>query len=69
LVRFLLENLLGGQARMADLILGRLADDPEVGIIFPDDPNAVGWGKNRSIAEDLAKNLGVTTLPGAFFSL
>ena len=64
--RFLLENLLGGQARMADLILGRLADDPEVGIIFPDDPNAVGWGKNRSIAEDLAKNLGVTTLPRSF---
>jgi glycosyltransferase involved in cell wall biosynthesis len=64
---FLLENLLGGNCHMADIILGHLAADPTIGIIFPDDPNVVGWGKNRSYAEALGQRLGINELPEYFF--
>lgn len=60
---FLLENLLGGKSNMADIILEQLATDPSIGIIFPDDPNAVGWGHNRSYAEALGQRLGLIALP------
>jgi hypothetical protein len=56
---FLLENLLGGKAPMADIILGRMAADPSIGIVFPDDPNAVGWGSNLEHARPLARRLGL----------
>lgn len=57
--RFLMENLLGGKARMADLILGRMGADPTIGLVFPDDPHVVGWGANRPYAEALAARLGL----------
>ena len=61
--RFLMENLLGGKARMADLILGRMGEDPSIGMVFPDDPNIVGWGANRSHAEKLGAKLGLGDFP------
>jgi glycosyltransferase involved in cell wall biosynthesis len=64
--RFLLENLLGGKAPMADIVLGRLAADPTLGLVFPEDPNVVGWGINRPYAEAVAGALGVTELPEHF---
>lgn len=64
--RFLLENLLGGQAPMADAVLGRLAADPTLGLVFPDDPNVVSWGSNRPFAEAVAADLGVDELPEHF---
>jgi len=64
--RFLLENLLGGQAPMADAVLGRLAADPTLGLVFPDDPNVVSWGSNRPFAEAVAADLGVDDLPEHF---
>lgn len=57
--QFLLENLLGGQAPMADIILGRMADDQDVMMVFPDDPNVVGWGKNFPLGEKLLSGLGI----------
>ena len=67
---FLLENLLGGKSNMADILLGRLAGDPSIGIIFPDDPHAephsAGWGQNRPYAEALGKELGLTRFPEYF---
>ena len=60
---FLLENLLGGSAPMADIILGRMAADPSIGIVFPDDPHVVGWGANKPYAETLAARLDLPTLP------
>jgi hypothetical protein len=57
--QFLLENLLGGQAPMADIILGRMADDQDVMMVFPDDPNVLGWGENFCIGEKLLSSLGV----------
>ncbi len=61
--RFLMENLLGGKACMADLILGRMAADPSIGIVFPDDPYVVGWGANRPHAEQLGAKLGLADFP------
>lgn len=61
--RFLIENLLGSQSRMMDRILGRMAADPSIGMVFPQDPHVVGWGKNRFFAEALAKRLGIGELP------
>jgi glycosyltransferase involved in cell wall biosynthesis len=64
--RFLLENLLGGKRNMADIILGRMAADPAIGIVFPDDPHVVDWGKNKAIAESLASKLGLGKLQENF---
>lgn len=57
--QFLLENLLGGQAPMADIILGRMADDQGVMMTFPDDPNVVGWGGNYRLGEKILSSLGI----------
>jgi len=61
--RFLTENLLGGKAPMTDIIVGRMATDPSIGLVFPDDPHIVDWGANRSHAETLAVGLGLGELP------
>ena len=57
--QFLLENLLGGQAPMVDIILGRMSDNQEVMMVFPDDPHVVGWGKNFCFGEKLFSDLGI----------
>ena len=54
---FLQENLLGGVAPMADLILGKMASSPALGMVFPDDPNVVGWGLNLRFATALVPGL------------
>ncbi len=65
--RFLLENLLGSkETRMADNILGHLTADAATGMVFPDDPNALGWSKNLSYAQELAAKLEVAPLPEHF---
>jgi glycosyltransferase involved in cell wall biosynthesis len=56
---FLYENLLGGQERMMDLIMERMIADPTIGIVFPDDPHAMGWNKNKEYAEVLAKRMNL----------
>jgi glycosyltransferase involved in cell wall biosynthesis len=50
---FLLENLVGGQRRMADIIIGRMVQDKNIGIVFPDDPNIIGWDSNFGLAKKL----------------
>ena len=59
--RFLLENLLGGDVvtGMADSILATLESDPALGMVFPDDPNILGWGGNQAFATPLADKLGL----------
>ena len=65
---FLLENLVGGQASMASIILERMAGDGGLGLVYPDDPNFVGWNANRGQAEELALQLGDVALPGEHFN-
>jgi len=57
--QFLLENLLGGQVPMADVILGRMADDQDVMMVFPDDPCVVGWEKNFYLGGKLLSDMGI----------
>ncbi|HEY2347292.1 MAG TPA: rhamnan synthesis F family protein [Xanthomonadaceae bacterium] len=60
---FLLENLLGGKAHMADIVLGHMAADASIGMVFPDDPNIVGWGSNMTLAREFGERLGLRDLP------
>ncbi|MHB8321192.1 MAG: rhamnan synthesis F family protein [Acidithiobacillus sp.] len=62
-VYFLLTTQLGGSVPMADRILGAMVADPRIGMVFPDDPNILSWGENRSHAEALAQRLGISALP------
>ncbi|MEO7931900.1 MAG: rhamnan synthesis F family protein [Chthoniobacterales bacterium] len=50
---FLFENHVGGSEAMMDAILSAMVEDPKIGIVFPDDPNVLGWGKNFPVANDL----------------
>jgi len=65
---FLLDNLLGGHHCMADIILNKMSEDPSVGLVFPDDPNALGWAKNYQYALPLAKRMGIHDLSKGHFN-
>ena len=61
---FLLVNLLGDAARpMADQILAAMQEQPDLGLVFPDDPHCLGWSENRTQAEALARRLQLQPLP------
>lgn len=65
--RFLLDNLLGSDnSKMADCILSTIHADSSIGMVFPDDPNIVGWSTNKAIAERLAKRMGLGAMPEHF---
>jgi lipopolysaccharide biosynthesis protein len=64
---FLMAHLLGGSSgAMADAVLASMNADGSLGIVFPEDPNALGWGTNRRFAEQLASKTGITKLPQHF---
>ena len=64
---FLLLNLLGSkQAPMADKILTSLYSDANLGFVFPDDPNVIGWTKNFQAAFPLAEKMKIEKLPKEF---
>ncbi len=56
---FLLENLLGGRARMVDTIVGRMSNDQNIMMVFPDDPCVVDWGKNFDLGQELLSSMGI----------
>ena len=63
---FLLTNLLGNRDEpMADAILSSMHNDPDLGLVFPDDPGCLGWTENRKHAEALASRLQLNPLPDA----
>lgn len=63
---FLLGNLLGHRGTaMADTILTRMAEDSDLGLVFPQDPGCLNWSANRPHAEALATRLGLPPLPTA----
>jgi glycosyltransferase involved in cell wall biosynthesis len=55
---FLWQNLLGGLHPMMDRIIAGFAHDPSLGLVFPGDPNLVGWGENKDLAAKIAARLG-----------
>lgn len=56
---FLLENLLGGQNPMADIIVDAFQQDNQLGFVYADDPNIVNWTNNRAFAAELLIRIGV----------
>jgi hypothetical protein len=56
---FMLQHLLGGSHSMADIILDQFANDPTLGLVFPEDPHLNDWDKNRPIAETLARRMKI----------
>lgn len=66
-VNHLMETLLGGQQPVAKRILSAFADDPNLGLVFADDPHQIGWDENRSFGKKLAEGLGLPELPEQFF--
>ncbi|MDR5786619.1 rhamnan synthesis F family protein [Caballeronia sp. LP003] len=67
-VTFLLENLVGGQYRTADIIASHFARDASLGLVYADDPHAVGWGVNWPFAEALGQKIGLHALPHTLLS-
>jgi glycosyltransferase involved in cell wall biosynthesis len=63
---FLLTNLLGDrQQPMADRCITALQEQPDLGLIFPDDTGCINWSGNREQAQQLADRLGLPPLPEA----
>lgn len=56
---FLLENLIGGKTAAMDEILVAFAEDASLGLVFPEDPNVVGWTENRPAAAVMVERLGL----------
>jgi glycosyltransferase involved in cell wall biosynthesis len=67
-VKFLLENLIGKESRMASTILEKMAGNEKLGLVFPDDPWVVGWSGNKAIAEELAHQFDINELPDHYFN-
>lgn len=55
--QFLVQTLMGSSRRELGQVLGLFAESPQLGLVFAEDRNAVGWAKNRDIADDLAARL------------
>jgi glycosyltransferase involved in cell wall biosynthesis len=64
---FLWQNLLGERHPMMDIVIGRLAADETLGLVFADDPHLVEWNTNREIGERLAARMGIATPLPPFF--
>ena len=60
--RFMADNLIGSilKWRSLDFVLSAFEEDSEIGIIYPDDPNSLGWNDNYDEARALFPEL---TLP------
>jgi glycosyltransferase involved in cell wall biosynthesis len=54
---FLWEHLVGGISAIADTILEAFAEDPRLGLVFPEDPHLNGWDENLKMAENLASRM------------
>jgi hypothetical protein len=57
-VEFLEKGLVGEKGGMMDGILEKMASDPSIGIIYPDDPGCFGWEGNYSYGKALIDRLG-----------
>jgi glycosyltransferase involved in cell wall biosynthesis len=64
---FLWQNLLGERHAMMDAIVARMAADPTLGLVFPDDPHLCDWRENRENAQALAARMGMTGPLPPFF--
>lgn len=65
--RFLWSNLIGNANAMMDEIGRQFEAEAALGLVFPDDPNVIGWDSNKAIAQRFAHEMGLSqALPDAF---
>jgi hypothetical protein len=57
---FLIGSLIGGTYPMMDLILRKMSVDPKLGLVYPNDPHLIGWGKNYDISMEIASRMGLS---------
>jgi glycosyltransferase involved in cell wall biosynthesis len=63
---YCLENLLGGiGGNVLDKILAEFSDK-SLGLVYPSDPNAIGWGDNFRYSENVLGRLGLAAKKGDF---
>lgn len=61
---FLWQNTIGSAKHpMMDTVLQAFAAQPELGMVYPDDPMVLGWDNNYPFAELIGQALGQTELP------
>lgn len=67
-VTFLYSGVLGGgkAGPMLDRILQCMEMDDRIGVVYPDDPNIMGWTRNLRHAENLARRMNLEPLPDVF---
>ena len=58
---FLLENLLGGEyaGAMMDQVLNHMENHLSCGMVFPEDPNVLGWARNKKNAENIFNKFNI----------
>lgn len=56
---FLFENLIGGTTAAIDETLAAFERQKDLGLVFPEDPNVVGWTANYQPAQELCFKLGI----------
>jgi lipopolysaccharide biosynthesis protein len=62
---FILQRLLGDRRTFRGIIAA-FSTDERLGLVFPEDPNIVGWTENREPARSLLDRLGLSpNLPAA----
>ena len=64
---FIWQNLVGGRHPMMDVVIGRMMRAPTLGLVFPGDPHLSDWDHNLSIAEQLARRIGMRLPLQPFF--
>jgi Rhamnan synthesis protein F len=57
-VEFLEQGLIGNEGEMMDVILDKMASDPSIGIVYPDDPGCFGWEENYTYGKALIERIG-----------
>src|SRR5262249_37880165 len=65
---FLMENLLSHKHPMMDIILAKMASDPSIKMVYPNDPNILSWSKNYNLRMKLAARLGMRSPIATQFS-
>ena len=60
---FLWQHLLGPRQPSLDVILGHFAQEPDLGLVFPENDHIIGWELDRPLAEMTAKKIGINSLP------
>ena len=60
---FLWRQLIGPSVPVVDVVLAEFAADPQLGLVFPENEQFIGWEKNRESAAALAPRLKLETLP------